>query len=451
MLKFFTAMIVVFLAGAVFGQNQIDNAAAAKSFIDTLAKKDFAAAQEFFSESFKAKVPAASLPPIWDSVTAQLGAFKSQGKVVRTPKAEGEKISTVCEFEKSSIAVSTVFDKSGKISGFFFEDVNSLDAAAAPYETPKYADAKLFTEKDVTVGAGEWALPGTLTMPVGKTKNVPAIVLVHGSGPNDRDETHINRANKIFKDLAWGLASKGIAVLRYDKRTLVYGQKIASMKNGFTLDDETINDALAAVELLRKTVGVDAKKIFVLGHSLGGLAIPRIGRRDAQIAGLIVFAGTARPLEDVIVEQYNYLGTVGGAAVSKDEQEKLDQLAKLADATKKLKPTDAAETKTLLNLPVAYWIDLNNYNPPAVAQKLKQPMLILQGESDYQVTMKDFQNWKNALGTRKNVRFKTYPNLTHTFMEGLGGKPNPQDYAKTNHVSETVVGDIAGWILETSK
>ena len=78
-------------------------------------------------------------------------------------------------------------------------------------------------------------------------------------------------------------------------------------------------------------------------------------------------------------------------------------------------------------------------------------MLILQGEKDYQVTMKDFQIWKNALGSRRNVKFKTYPNLTHLFMENSGGVPSPKDYDTAGHVSETVIVDIANWVLEMQK
>jgi uncharacterized protein len=104
------------------------------------------------------------------------------------------------------VTFSVAFDSSDKIIGLNVAD--SKPHNAAKYQTPNYANPASFVETEVTVGAGEWALPATLSMPKGKS-NVPAIVLVHGSGPNDRDETHINPANKIFKDIAWGLATKG--------------------------------------------------------------------------------------------------------------------------------------------------------------------------------------------------------------------------------------------------
>lgn len=449
MSKIFIAILLFSFTISVLSQSQPDNSAAAKAFVEALVKKDFGAAYEYFGKEIKAQLPISELPTLWDSITKQVGDFKSQGKIIKAKSSKGEKISTICEFEKASVAISTVFDTDGKIQGFFFEDPQKLDQIQAKYESPSYANAKLFTEKDVSVGKSDWILPATLTMPVSKQK-VPAIVLVHGSGPNDRDETHINPANKVFKDLAWGLASRGIAVLRYDKRTLVYGAKLATSKNGLTVNEETVDDAVAAVDLLRGVEGIDTKNIYVLGHSLGGMMIPRIGLNDPQIAGLIIFAGTSRPLEDVIVEQHNYLASLDGT-LSSEEQSQLNAIKLLAEKTKGLKATTPSDTKTLFDLPVSYWADLNSYKPAIEAQKLKQPILILQGEKDYQVTLKDFQVWKNALDKRKNVRFKTYSNLTHLFMESPGGVPSPKDYDAANHVSETVIADIVSWTLEMWK
>lgn len=343
MLKLLAFAFIFSFAASVFGQTKSENSARAKSFIDALAKKDFVAAENYFSDEVKSKISADKLAEIWTSIISQFGDFKAQGKVSAVKQENLEVIVTICEFEKDSLDITTAFDAQGKIAGLFFAP-SKTDAQTAAYETPAYANPNLFEEKEVTVGTGEWALPATLTMPKGKT-NVPAVVLVHGSGPQDRDETI--GGNRVFKDLAWGLASKGVAVLRYDKRTLVHGRKFAAIKN-FTVNEESVEDALLAAELLRQTPNIDAKKIFVLGHSLGGMIIPRIGERDKNIAGLIVFAGTARPPEDVVVEQYNYLASLAGTPNEKT-QEQLDALKILAEKTKNLKLTDAPDTPTLLN------------------------------------------------------------------------------------------------------
>jgi dienelactone hydrolase len=277
-------------------------------------------------------------------------------------------------------------------------------------------------------------------MPVGAGP-CPAIVLVHGSGPNDRDETI--GPNKPFRDLAWGLASKGIAVLRYEKRTREHGSELVALKHTMTVKDEVIDDALAAVDLVRHTKGIDARRVYVLGHSLGGMLAPRIGTQDPGLAGLVVLAGATRPLEDILVEQTTYLASISG--LPEDQQtSQIAEMEKLRDKIKRLTKSDTSSIEILFAAPTAYWIDLQGYDPPQVAQSLKMRLLILQGERDYQVTMKDFDRWKTALRSNANVSFKTYPKLNHLFIAGEG-RSAPAEYEKAGHVPDEVIDDIAGW------
>ncbi|MDQ3134721.1 MAG: alpha/beta fold hydrolase [Acidobacteriota bacterium] len=312
-------------------------------------------------------------------------------------------------------------------------------AAPVEYKPPTYVVPAAFSEQELTVGAGSaWPLPATLTLPQGKGL-FPALVLVHGSGPNDRDETL--GANKPFRDLAQGLASQGIAVLRYEKRTRQHAAKTAQQTN-LTVKDETIDDALAAVRLLRQTTGIDAKKIFVLGHSLGGMLVPRIGAGDMQIAGFIVMAGATRHLEDEIVRQYEYLFGLDGQ-LSEAERAQIDEAKRQAALIKGLKAGDAFTTN-VAGAPPSYWLDLRGYNPPLAARALNTPMLIIQGERDFNVTMDDFRNWQTLAG-RKGVEFKTYPKLDHLFYEGEG-PASGADYAQPRNIPKYVIDDIAAWL-----
>lgn len=93
----------------------------------------------------------------------------------------------------------------------------------------------------------------------------------------------------------------------------------------------------------------------------------------------------------------------------------------------------------------AYFLDVRGYKPHLVAKKLLYPLLVLQGERDYQVTMRDFESWKSALASKKNATLKTYPSHNHLFIAGSGA-PSPAEYAKEGHVDETVIGDIAAWV-----
>lgn len=399
------------------------NGAAAVQFVQAMVDGKFTDATKQFDAAVSQAMSADKLKQTWAAVLAQCGAFKKMGEARGIQEGGYDGAVVPCEFEKATIDVKLFFDKDGKISGLWF--VPHVAAADTQYSVPSYVNREAFDESEVTVGTGEWKLPGTLSMPKGKGP-FPGIVLVHGSGPNDRDETL--GPNKPFKDLAWGLASKGVAVLRYDKRSKIYTDPAKWNKN-FTVKEEVIDDALAAVELLRQSPKIDQKKIFVLGHSLGGMLIPRIGKADPKIAGLIVMAGCGtQPLEDVMRRQLTYLASLHGP-ITDDTRKEIDK-----------------KVQSLVKQAPAYLKDLREYIPGAaeMAKSLKQPMLILQGARDYQATVADFNAWKSVLSSRTNVTFKLYPKLNHLFMEGEG-KSTPEEYNKRGPVPEYVIDDIAKW------
>jgi dienelactone hydrolase len=242
------------------------------------------------------------------------------------------------------------------------------------------------------------------------------------------------------------LATKGVAVLRYEKRTKEHADKFKAKGLGqLTVKEEIIDDALSAVAQLRATEGLDPKRIFVLGHSLGGMVTPRIGQADPQIAGLIMLAGClSRPLEDVMVEQARYVLSLK-AKSSAEEEAWLAEVESTGARVKKLTAADVSSSTLLMGAPPAYWLDLRQHDPLATAKGLKQPLLILQGGRDYQATPVDFGHWKEALGAQPKVTFKLYPKLNHQFIAGEG-KSTPDEYAQPGHVEETVVADIAEWI-----
>jgi dienelactone hydrolase len=419
------------------GDSSTDRSAAAQEFVDLLVKGDYATAEQKLDATMKAALPASKLEELWGSLQKQAGAFQQQTGT-RASREQGYDIVYVtCQFEQMTLDAKVVFDASGLIAGLFF-----APAQTTSYELPAYVKADSFQEQEVTVGRGEWALPGTLTLPAGEGP-FPAVVLVHGSGPNDRDETI--GPNKPFRDLAGGLASQGIAVLRYEKRTRQYSAKMAAAQDTLTVKEEVVDDALAAVDLLRQTPGIDPQRIFVLGHSLGGMLLPRIGAADGKIAGLIALAGATRPLEDIIIEQQTYLANLDGD-ISAEDQSALDQLAEQV-ARVKDPQLDASvpATDLPLSIPAAYWLDLRAYTPAETAKALTQPLLILQGGRDYQVTSADFDIWKTALSPRANVQFKFFADLNHLFITGQGPS-TPAEYQASGHVAEQVINDIAAWI-----
>jgi dienelactone hydrolase len=412
----------------------------AKDFIDQVVEGDFAGACRRFDSNMAQAFSEAKLKETWLQLIGQVGAFQE----IRTSRAverQDNRIVTVtCQFEKAPMDIYVIFNSSGQIAGLNVQ----LAPTASPYNPPAYVHPAAFHEVEVTVGSGEWALPGTLSMPEGAGP-FPAVVLVHGSGPQDRDETI--GPNRPFRDLAWGLASQGIAVLRYEKRTKVHaGQITPEMVARMTVQEEVIDDTLSAVRLLRQTPGIDPGGIYVLGHSLGATLAPRIGQQDSSIAGLIVMAGLTRPLEDTILDQFTYLYTLSGAMTDGQKGE-LEQLKAKAARVKDPNLSDQVPAKDLpLDIHPTYWLALRGYQPAEVAKSLPMRIFVLQAGRDYQVTAAgDFPAWQKALGEKRNATLKLYPKLFHLFMAGEGPS-TPQEYLVEGHVSEEVIQDIAGWI-----
>jgi dienelactone hydrolase len=416
-----------------------DNVTAARAFVQTVAKEDFAAAVKTFDETMTKAMPAEKLGATWKQIVGQAGAFQKQLGTRTETKGEYETVIVACEFEKAKLDVRVVFDKEGHIAGLF------VQPAKGNYEfkPPPYARPDTFTEKSVVVGeGGDWPLPGTLSLPKGDGP-FPAVVLVHGSGPHDRDETI--GPNKPFRDLAWGLASQGVAVLRYEKRTHEHPTKLIAVRDKLTVQEESIDDAVAAVALLRKQKEIDGKRVFVVGHSLGAIVAPRIGSQEPSVAGLVLLSGSPRPLEDIILEQVTYIISLKGEPSDEDKSE-LDKLRQQVARVKDPKLTAETPRSDLpLKVPAAYWLGLRAYDVGATAAKFDRPILVLQGERDYQITMADFAAWRKALDGRPNVRFKSYAKLNHLYLEGEG-KSTPAEYEKPGHVSAEVIDDIAAWV-----
>src|SRR4030095_10271614 len=316
----------------------------AEAVLDAMVAGDFSAIVARFDATLKTAVTEQTLRSSWATLGTQIGKFIKRAPGREEPTGKYIAVLIPCEFERGQLVLTVVFDAAGAIAGV------SMRPPTAPYASPPYASPGSYTEREVTVGTGEWALPGTLTLPIGDGP-FPAVVLVHGSGANDRDETY--GPNKVFKDVALGLASQGVAVLRYDKRTFVHGRKAIDVTQ-FTVKEETIDDALAAAALLRNEAVIDKRHVFVLGHSLGGMLAPRIAAADPTLAGFIVMAGAVRPLATATLDQYEYLFGADGT-ISDAEQKMINDAKKLIADVAALTDADFNSGRMLGNAPASYW------------------------------------------------------------------------------------------------
>lgn len=311
---------------------------------------------------------------------------------------------------------------------------------AAPAAAPQWA-----TEKEVTFQSSKYTLYGTLTLPSSTNRPIPGIVLIHGSGPNDRDETI--GVNKPFRDLAHGLAARGIAVLRYDKRTYTYRTKFTRREIiNLTLREEVLDDALSAIGFLREQPGINSRSVFLVGHSLGAWCAPFIAAQDNQLAGIIMLAPHATDFDDAFIRQTLYRAQVMGAS-----SEQIDQLiSEVRNGFSRLRKKTFPSNHFLLGASGKYWYDSLSRKPLEVAAGIPQPILVLQGEKDYQTTMNDFAAWKKALSdSRKtNVQFQSFPQLNHLFMP-VDGPSTGQEYAIPGTVAPQGIESIAQFCLQT--
>ena len=353
------------------------------------------------------------------------------------------------QFQRCKFGLKVTFSPSHKILGLKFQPPIAI-GLTSEWMPPQYVTEYSFVEAETSVRTGIWpAVKGTLTIPTKPGSN-PAVILLSGSGNNDRDISI--GAIKPAKDLAWGLASKGIVVLRLDKPTLKLVYKLFVTKD-ITMEDEYMPHNLAGIKLLAKYPEVDPSQIYVIGLSLGGRIAPRLcGRSPIPIAGMISMAGNSRSL----VETGSYQMKWFQKHFPRDETAFQNELAVMEELGRVLESPDCNfrspnPTKGLPgSIPLSYLLEDKKTDPVELGKGLKVPMLFLQGDQDFQVTVNDdFRRWREGLHlaeTQGRATFKLYEGLNHPFIRYKGHEKGLKQYDEPGHVEEEVVNDIADWI-----
>jgi esterase/lipase len=433
MKRIFLLAALFFISSISFAQSLVSLFGKATSFFTLMEESKFDTAHSFFSETEKAKVTPDKLKELWTNVKKNLGNVEYLDPI--QSKAQGEFFAVTVEgkFERETQNFVLLFDKSQKLVGLF------MPPKSAEYSKPFYADPSLYIEKQVYLKSGTHQMAAVVTLPKSGT-NFPIVVFVHGSGPGDMDETV--GPNKPFKDIAAGLAAKGIASLRYVKRTLLYPQEF---QKSFTVKEEVIDDALAAIAMAKTVQGINPKNVYVFGHSLGGMLAPKLATMVPDLKGIVLAAAPARKFTDLIVEQNKY-----AVSFSKDTTQALQKdLQTVITNLEKTRITSLGNMRAdsvIAGLPASYWVDLNLYDQVATAKKLVTPRIfVIQGGKDFQVSETDYEIWRTALGKKTNVKLKLYPEINHLLSPQLD-KSNAQQYQVPVNVSESVVVDLAAWI-----
>ncbi len=330
------------------------------------------------------------------------------------------------------------FNKDNEIIGFSYEEYQKKSSAKSREKSEGIEEEEFSFYSDGHVMAGTFTSP-RYGEDDGFQESYPLVVLVHGFGPSDRDSSIFE--NKPFRDIAWALAESGIASYRYDKRTYIYEDLVKSP--GFTVYDETINDAIAATNMARELKNVDPNRVYVLGASQGGYLLPRTAEGLTDVAGYIFVSSPAQHMKAYLKEQYEYLAMEDGK-ISLEEHTAINQV--IEEINKLERPNEIATDGMVQGYNKNYWIDLNRYNPIQTAGKITNPVLVLQGERDYQVTTKQYNLWMNTFFEEDNWTFKSYPGLNHFMMKGEGNSYS-SEYRIKSHVDLQVIQDIANFIF----
>jgi dipeptidyl aminopeptidase/acylaminoacyl peptidase len=386
---------------------------AARQVVTDLAAGDYAAVTNGFDETMSKALSVDGLKEAWEETALQAGDY---GEITSAESSmqDGYYVCLVtARHEAKGVVSRIVYDKDMRIAGLFFTYTESKPELTA-------------NETSVTID-GEYPLEGVLALPGGVDK-APAVVLVHGSGPSDRDESVYGI--KVFKDISDYLVENGIAVLRYDKRTYAHAEKLASDASALTVQGETIEDAILAGKLLAQDKRIDSSRIFVVGHSLGGMIAPRIvDESNGIFTGAVIMAGSPRSLLDIIYDQNMYM-------ISLTDPSGQDALIQQVE-----------DAKPYFGLPQGYIDEMDAHPSGEYLRRTDKQFLILQGGKDFQVSPEnDFEAYKQLVGDKSNFEFHLYDNLNHLFTVSSMKNPTTEDYVSGTHVDKAPLADIVAWI-----
>lgn len=432
-MKKLVLLLLLLKCGALMAQ-QPENTA---KFVQQFTAEKFRKSRKMLSSDMKKKMSTSKIKSLWVMLEKQFGPFTSTTYQNTFNKEDISISNFLFKTEKASFTLEVAQNSKGEISGFYIKPMS--------YSMPDYAANAKFGKENIVIKTGEFELSGEIILPLG-VANPPLVILVHGSGPHDRDETI--GPNKVFYDLALGLAAKGVATLRYEKRSKVYDSLFKY--HPFSLKEETIDDAISAINLAKQSTLIDTSKIFVLGHSLGAMAAPYINN-NSNCAGAIMFSGPYRSLTEIMPQQIEYLAGLDGK-INKAEKKTIQQYKDRATIIRSGMYDSTTSYNDLMGYwPGYFWKTEQNYLPPAHIEKGTKPLLILHGSRDYQIDpVKDYEPLRNLCNQKSNCHAILYQGLNHLFIKGEG-QPNPSEYFIPGNVDERVISDIAVWVKNQNR
>jgi len=408
----------------------------AKSYLQSFFEGDFEAMVAVQDETMRQLFGKQAIEQSFQAFKVNFGAFEAVLDI-KESETQGYFIYLFyTKMQKAYLHITVSVDTQNRVAGFYAKPAASPNAL-----TPPYADIERFTEEEVVFGSKQWPVSGALTLPK-DVASYPLVILVGGSGPTDRDSAI--GPNKPFRDLAYGLSSAGIGVLRYHKRTYAHGERM--VKEGISekgaVWDEYLEDLSEAIAFANRLENVGP--IFVAGHSLGGQAAAFAAVEWEGLSGLILLAAPARRFAQISIDQNRYFFPSTGLP-----QEQLDAVVAFFQSVldRELPP----ETEIQPGLTVSYFYDWDHYPMMDSLSKANLPVLVLQGEEDFQATMDgDFLPFMEAYGNSARFTFQSFPGLNHLFMKSeIGVFHTTEEYQIEGFVAFETVEALVSWIQQT--
>ncbi|MCK0471014.1 alpha/beta fold hydrolase [Halalkalibacter sp. APA_J-10(15)] len=433
-------LIVMIFTGCIslsFDEGEMEDLG--KEIVELLIKQEYEVVyDEYGANEWIESTSLSSVISNWEKQIDLEGRYVQLTSIDASERGEHSVVEIEIQYTNMSVDVRMIFNKEQELVGL--HRASGEVSAVVP---------KSIIEEELIVGEGtKFELEGVLTMPSEIDQALPAVVLVHGSGPSDRDSAV--HSYKPFRDIAWGLAERGIAVLRYDKRTYSYGDQLTPEEmTHFTVHEETVEDAVRASNLLKSDERIDSTNVYVAGHSQGGMLAPRVDDSGGYFAGIMILAGSPRPMWEIVYDQN--IAFLDSDVIDESERESLitevEQHYELAQRLDDLSLKEIESTQ-VFGLPAYYLLDMDKYNPVELLEGSSKPVLILHGETDFQVTYEaDFLAWQEALESREKVTFKSYPQLNHFFIESRGDNQGTiGEYEQPGIVADEVIEDMAQWV-----
>lgn len=413
----FLFLLILSSSFSIFSQGD----ALGKSFIDLyFNQKNFTKTYELLDPSITNQVTVDFLSKSEQQISQGLGKLNSILEI----NQESGNYYYYLAFEKMKLDLVISVTPKNTITGFVLKPHKTFSTATT-------------LGQEYIVNSHGFTLKGTLLQPTEPKKKL--VVFCHGSGPNDRDEKI--GEYQFFKTLAEQMYQEGISSYRFDKRTFTYPESFNDLS---TIDDEVCNDILSIVNHFKSNETYKNYELIVVGHSLGGYLIPRIATKTTNIDKLAVLAGSARPLETLLEEQFIYLNSIDTNNVPVAQLKAIQQQITYLHSSEF--SLNSPKEQLPMNMSAAYWNSLKSYQPTELIQTIQLPIFVAQGERDYQVTMTDFTAWKTALSSNKRSKCISYPKLNHLFVKGKG-KATPKEYFEKGEIDKKFIKDLTEFIL----